>query len=165
MTHPLRATIQWLCRMAEWLAIVALIAATGLIMLQIVAREIFVSGVSWADELARFAGLAVIFLGVPALLMRDEHVKVDTFINMMPERARRFFVIANDLLMVLFCGLFVYAGYLFLLRASRFSTPALGVPNLIWYMPAIVGMSLMLLVAIDRAVSALVSGPKDDPAS
>ena len=30
--------------MAEWVAIVALIAATGLIMLQIVAREIFVAG-------------------------------------------------------------------------------------------------------------------------
>ena len=52
MTHPLRATLQWLCRMAEWVAIVALVAATTLIMAQIVAREIFVAGLSWADELA-----------------------------------------------------------------------------------------------------------------
>ena len=66
MTHPLRATLQWLCRMAEWVAIVALIAATALIMAQIVAREIFVAGLSWADELARYAGLTVIFMAVPA---------------------------------------------------------------------------------------------------
>lgn len=157
MTHPFRATISWLCWIAEWIAIVALIAATGLIMVQIVAREIFVSGVSWADELARYAGLAVIFFGVPALLARDEHVKVDMFLNMMPERTRRFFVIANDLLMVLFCGLFVYAGWLFLQRAARFSTPALGMPNLIWYTPAIAGMLLMLLVAIERAFTALTA--------
>ena len=84
MRHPLRATIQWLCRMAEAIAIMALIAATALIMLQIVAREIFVAGLSWADELARYAGLTVIFMGVPALLARDEHVKVDMFLNMMP---------------------------------------------------------------------------------
>jgi TRAP-type C4-dicarboxylate transport system permease small subunit len=164
MTHPLRATIHWLCRMALWVAIVALIAATGLIMMQIVAREIFVAGISWADELARYAGLAVIFLGVPALLVRDEHVKVDMFLNMMPERTRHFFLIANDVLMVVFCGLFVYAGWLFLQRASRFSTPALGMPNLIWYLPAIIGMLLMLLVAVDRAVIALTSGPKDQAA-
>ena len=164
MTHPFRATIYWLSRMALWVAIMALIAATGLIMLQIVAREIFVAGISWADELARYAGLAVIFLGVPALLVRDEHVKVDMFLNMMPPRTRHFFVIANDLLMVLFCAMFVYAGWLFLQRASRFSTPALGMPNLIWYMPAIIGMLLMLLVAIDRAVTALTSAPKDEPA-
>ena len=68
MTHPFRATVLWLCRMAEWVAIVALIAATGLIMAQIVARELFVAGLSWADELARYAGLTVIFMAVPALL-------------------------------------------------------------------------------------------------
>ena len=37
-------------------------------------------------------------------------------------------------------------------------------PNLIFYMPAIVGMTLMLLVAIDRAVAALTRRAKDDAA-
>jgi len=164
MTHPLRATVQWLCRVAEIVAIVALIAATGLIMLQIVAREVFVAGISWADELARYAGLTVIFMAVPALLMRDEHVKVDMFLNMMRPPIRRFFLVANEVLMVVFCALFVYAGWLFLQRASRFASPALGIPNLIWYLPAIVGMLLMLFVAVDRAVMAVVARPKDEAA-
>jgi TRAP-type C4-dicarboxylate transport system permease small subunit len=159
----LRATISWLCRAAETVAIMALIAATALIMLQIVAREVFVAGVSWADELARFAGLTVIFMGVPALLARDEHVRVDMFINMTPERMRRFFVVGNDVLMVVFSALFIYSGWLFLQRAARFSTPAMGMPNLVWYLPAIIGMLLTLLVAIQRAVAALTA--KDEAAS
>ena len=162
MTHPLRATLQWLCRMAEWVAIVALVAATTLIMAQIVAREIFVAGLSWADELARYAGLTVIFMAVPALLARDEHVKVDMFLNMMPPRTRRFVNISNDLLMVLFGAMFLIAGWQFMQRAARFSTPALGMPNLIWYMPAAIGMTLMLLVAVDRAIAALTA--KDEAA-
>jgi TRAP-type C4-dicarboxylate transport system permease small subunit len=162
MWHPLRATIQWLCRLAEAIAIVALIAATGLIMLQIVAREVLVTGLSWADELSRYAGLTVIFMGVPALLARDEHVKVDMFLNMMRPRTRRFFTVTNDVLMVVFGAMFLVAGWQFMQRAARFATPALGMPNLIFYLPAIVGMSLMLLVAIDRAVAALTSGAKDD---
>ena len=164
MWHPLRATIQWLCRMAEAIAIVALIAATALIMLQIVAREIFVAGVSWADELARYAGLTVVFMGVPALLARDEHVKVDMFLNMMRPRARHFVSVTNDVLMVVFGAMFLVAGWQFMQRAARFATPALGMPNLIFYLPAIVGMTLMLLVAIDRAVAALTAGAKDDAA-
>ncbi len=164
MWHPLRATIQWLCRAAEAVAIVALIAATALIMLQIVAREVFVAGVSWADELARYAGLTVVFMGVPALLARDEHVKVDMFLNMMRPRARHFVSVTNDVLMVVFGAMFLVAGWQFMQRAARFATPALGMPNLIFYLPAIVGMTLMLLVAIDRAVAALTAGAKDDAA-
>jgi len=164
MTPPLRATIRWLCRFAEAIAIVALIAATALIMLQIVAREVFVAGVSWADELARYAGLTVIFMGVPALLARDEHVKVDMFLNMLRPRARHFDSVTNDLLMVVFGAMFLVAGWQFMQRAARFATPALGMPNLIFYLPAIIGMTLMLLVAIDRAVAALTAGAKDDAA-
>jgi TRAP-type C4-dicarboxylate transport system permease small subunit len=163
--QPFRTTIRWLCRLAETIAIAALIAVTALIMLQIGGRELFNVGFPWADELARFAGLIVIFMGVPMLLLRDEHGKVDMFLNMIPASPRRFFIVSNDVLMVLFCAMFAYAGWLFLQRAARFSTPALGMPNLIWYLPAIVGMLLMLLVAIDRAATALASGGKDEAAS
>jgi TRAP-type transport system small permease protein len=148
--------------MAEWVAIIALIAATALIMTQIVAREIFVAGLSWADELARYAGLTVIFMGVPTLLARDEHVKVDMFLNMMPARPRRFFNITNDALMVVFAAMFLVAGWQFMQRAAQFSTPALGMPNLIFYMPAAIGMTLLFFVAIDRAVAALVPVAKDE---
>ena len=58
--------------------------------------------------------------------------------------------------------MFLIAGWQFMQRAARFSTPALGMPNLIFYMPAIIGMLLLLLVAIDRAVAALTSAPKDE---
>ena len=84
------------------------------------------------------------------------------FLNMMPPRTRRFVNIANDLLMVLFGAMFLIAGWQFMQRAARFSTPALGMPNLIWYMPAVIGMTLMLLVAIDRAIAALTA--KDEAA-
>ena len=60
--------------------------------------------------------------------------------------------------------MFLVAGWLFMQRAARFSTPALGMPNLFFYLPAIVGMTLMLLVAIDRAVAALDLRPKDEAA-
>ena len=40
-------------------------------------------------------------------------------------------------------------------RAWKFSTPAIGLPNLVYYLPAMIGMTLLLAVAIQRAIAAL----------
>ncbi len=161
------SAVMWLCRIAEWIAILALMLVTGLIMLQIVAREAFVSGIAWADELSRYAGLILIFLAVPMLLARNEHVRVDMFLLMMRPPLRRWVVLVNELLMLVFAALFLLGGWYFMQRASRFATPAMAMPNLYFYMPAFIGMGLMLLVAIDRAVMAFTDRgetPSEDAA-
>ena len=61
----------------------------GLIMVEVVARGVFNLGLPWAGELARYAGLGLIFLTVPLLLAQDAHVKVDMFLNLLPAAPRR----------------------------------------------------------------------------
>jgi TRAP-type C4-dicarboxylate transport system permease small subunit len=163
-SQPARA-LAALCRYAEIVAMWALVGITALILLQVVAREGFAAGLPWADELARYCGFCVIFLVVPILLANDEHVKVDLFLNMMPPRVRRLVAAANEVLTVVFCALFLYAGWLFMQRAWKFSTPAIGLPNLVWYLPAMIGMTLLLLVAIRRAATALGTGAHDGSAA
>ncbi|MDQ4060584.1 MAG: TRAP transporter small permease [Pseudomonadota bacterium] len=160
---PVRSALDRACRIGEALSIAMLMAATVLIMIQIVAREVFNVGIPWADELARYAGLGLIFLLVPLLLARNGHVRVDLFLNMLPRTPKRVIEIGNELLTLVFCTLFLVSGYLFMLRAGRFSTPALGMPNLLFYAPAILGMALTFLVAIDRLVLALAGKPAGAP--
>jgi len=161
MPSPPARTLAALCRYAEMVAIWALAGIVALILLQVVAREAFAAGLPWADELARYFGFCVIFLVVPILLANDGHVKVDLFLNMMPRRARRFVRAANEVLTVIFCALFLVAGWLFMQRAWKFSTPAIGLPNLVWYLPAMIGMTLLLAVAIRRVVAILGKEPAD----
>jgi TRAP-type transport system small permease protein len=141
------------CRVGEAVAMVMLALVTALILLMIVGRELFRSGLPWADELARLGGLGLIFLTAPLLLARDGHVRVDYFVNMLPEPARLAMLRVVDVLTVAFCALFLIAGWLFLQRAGRFSTPALSLPNLLFYLPAIVGVLLLALVAVHRLVT------------
>jgi TRAP-type C4-dicarboxylate transport system permease small subunit len=143
-----------LCRTAEYVAMSALAGIIGLILLQVVAREAFAAGLPWADELARYLGFCVIFLVVPILLANGEHVKVDLFLNMMSPGPRRAVGIANEVLTVVFCALFLYAGWLFMQRAWKFASPAIGIPNLVWYLPAMIGMTLLLAVAVRRTIVA-----------
>jgi TRAP-type C4-dicarboxylate transport system permease small subunit len=138
------------CRVGEAVAMVMLAIVTALILLMIVGRELLNDGVPWADELARLGGLGLIFLAAPLLLARDQHVRVDFFVNRLPPGARRAVQRVVDLLTVVFCGLFLVAGWFFLQRAGRFSTAALALPNLLFYLPAIVGVALLALVAVHR---------------
>ncbi len=154
---PLQPLLMPLCRLFEALAMVMLVVATGAIMVEVVARGMFQAGLPAVGEVARYAGLALIFLAVPLLLAHDSHVKVDMFHRMARGRAFRALSMFNELANLAFCVFFLVSCWWFMQRAGRFSTPALQMPNTWYYMPAIAGMVLTTLVALDR-VAAMVLG-------
>ena len=162
MIEMLNRAVLALSRAAEAVAIAALFAVTALIALQIGAREFLSLGIPWADEAARYAGLAVIFLGAPIILIRNEHVKIDMFVDMLPPRARGWLVLVNEILMAVFALMFLVAGWYFLERAARFSTPAIGMPNLVFYLPAAIGMMLLFLVSVSRVLTGIAAIARGD---
>ena len=79
---PLRPLLVPLCRGFEWVAMALLVACTTAIMVEVFARGVFNLGLPGAGELAKYAGLGLIFRTVPLLLAQDAHVKVDMFFNL-----------------------------------------------------------------------------------
>ena len=150
---PVKRLLDAACRAGEAVAMAMLAVVTAMILLQVVGRELLNDGMPWADEVARLGGLGLIFLTAPLLLARDLHVNVDYFANLLPKPAQRGLRKLVDLLTVVFCALFLVAGWFFLQRAGRFSTPALSLPNLAFYTPAIVGVALLALVAVQRLLA------------
>jgi len=149
---PLRPLILPLCRGFEWVAMALLVACTTAIMVEVFARGLFNLGLPGAGELAKYAGLGLIFLTVPLLLAQDAHVKVDMVFKLSKGLPRRVLAVFNELTTFAFCVLFLISCWWFMQRAARFSTPALAIPNLWYYMPAIAGMALTTLVALDRVL-------------
>lgn len=149
---PLRPLLFPLCKVLESIAMGLLVLSTSAIMAEVVARGVFQVGLPTMGELARYAGLGVIFLTVPLLLARDAHVKVDMFHRLTKGRLHRALAVFNELVTLVFCGVFLVSCWWFMQRAGRFSTPALNMPNLWYYMPAIAGMVLVTLVAMDRVL-------------
>lgn len=154
---PLRPLLAPVCRWAEWVAMAMLVVTTAAIMVEVFARGLFDLGLPGAGEVARYAGLALIFLTVPLLLARDEHVKIDMVLARTRGVPRWLLAVFNELAMLAFCLFFLVSCWWFMQRASRFSTPALSIPNLYYYMPAIVGMALTTLVSLDRVLGAVRS--------
>ena len=135
------------CRTA---AILFLALMTVLVVAQVAGRNLFNLGMAWADELARVSGIALVFLAVPILALRGQHVAVDMIVQALPPRGRRGVAVVNEVLVLLFAGLTLYALQAFLARAGGFVTPALGLPNWLFYAPVVAGYLLLAAATLAR---------------
>ena len=147
------------CRLFEIIAMMLLGVMTFLVLLQIAGRDLFGSGWPWADELARYSGLGLVYLTIPLLLLNDRHVKVDLLSSRFTGKAAYVLHVFNEALIVSFFGLFFWGGWVFMQRAAKFSTPSLGIPNWLFYLPAAIGMLLFGMVALRRLLRALKGVP------
>jgi TRAP-type C4-dicarboxylate transport system permease small subunit len=127
-------------------------------VLQVVCRNGFDLGLPWADELARFCGVSLVYLAVPLLGLRGDLIAVDMLVKAVGGRTRQAICVLNELAVFGFCAVTLYGFQAFLARAAKFSTAAMNMPNWIFYAPALAGVALLAVVSILRLVL-ILSGP------
>jgi TRAP-type C4-dicarboxylate transport system permease small subunit len=147
-----------LARVTHWgvglgLALLALMAS--LVVLQVAARNFFDLGLPWADELARFSGIGLVFLSVPALAGRQALVSVSLLPDLLSERSARWLTLLADIATLAFGVLLLWSFAEFLPRAGKFLTPAMRVPNWFYYSLALTGSLFLAIVAAERIVATL----------
>ena len=145
-----RAILARLSHVGIWLAMALLALMAGLVVLQVAARNLADLGLPWADELARFSCIGVVFVGIPALAGRQALVAVTILPDMLGGRARTGFVLVSDIATLAFCGLLLWGFAHFLPRAGKFLTPALQLPNYFYYSLALLGSVFLGLVTLYR---------------
>ncbi|MDF0601259.1 TRAP transporter small permease subunit [Psychromarinibacter sp. C21-152] len=156
----LRGALGAVARAGLWISVLLLVAISALVAGQVVARNVFSLGLPWADELARWFGIALVYLTIPHLLDRGSHIAVEFLPDRLAGKARAAVLAVSDLSVAAFAGISLVAFAGFLDRAARFKTPALGIPNMIFYIPALLGIVLLGLVAILRLAELVRGGER-----
>ena len=149
--------VERVARICERLAIGALFVMTALVTAQIIGREILSLGLPAVEELARWSGLCLVYLAVPLLFLECRHVSVDMVLVKLRGPLRKAVDIALESLTVAFTLAFLVGGWFFMQRAGKFSTPALGMPNLIFYAPVLFGMALSMLAGLVRVYRTILA--------
>lgn len=150
-----RAVIARLTRAGLVAGMVLLALMVLLVVGQVAARNFADMGLPWADEMARFACIGLVFLGVPALAGRQVLVSVSMLPDAVGPRARRWMVLISDLTTLAFAGFLLWSFAEFLPRAGKFLTPAMRVPNWIYYSLALIGFALLTATALLRVIDTL----------
>jgi TRAP-type C4-dicarboxylate transport system permease small subunit len=135
-----------------------LVVMTALIGIQVASRNMFNIGLPWADELARFAGLATVFFTIPLLQYQGRHIAVDIFSSRLRGRVAILLGVVNEAVVLLFCLLFLASFTSFFQRAAHFATPAIGMPNWLFYTPAVIGIIMCTLVTGLRLARLISTG-------
>lgn len=133
-----------------------------LIVVQVVARNLFDFGLPWADELARFCCIGLVFLTVPGLVLRHQMVAVTLLPDALNDRARRIIHVFAEIATIGFAALTLWGFAAFLPRAGKFVTPAMGMPNWGYYSLALVGTIFLVFAAGFRIIEILTSSDQAD---
>ncbi len=115
---------------------------------QIVMRNVFNSGSIVIEELARFSLISLVFLMLPVLTLERKHIVVDIVLLQLPPRVRRVFDIFIHVLMTAFSVFILVAISQIMRRNWNVRTPAIRMPNAVFYLPVTIGIAATLAASI-----------------
>jgi TRAP-type C4-dicarboxylate transport system permease small subunit len=129
----------------EKFTVAAMLSAMILLaFLQIVLRNAFSTGVSWADPLVRYLVLWVGFIGASLAGKEGKHITIEVFSRWFAGKGRRYFRAISNLISTLICGLLTFAGWTFVQNEAQMgSTSFLEIP--VWILQVIIPVSFALM--------------------
>jgi TRAP-type C4-dicarboxylate transport system permease small subunit len=106
----------------EVLLIGLLVAMMLLVGGQVILRNVFSSGISWADVASRHMVLWITFLGAMLATRSRQHIAIDVLIRFFPKRLRNSVRIGLDILAATVAFLLTQAAYAFVLSERAAGT-------------------------------------------
>lgn len=143
--------LAWLDRMNrlfEQLSMACLVSFSVLVFVQMAARNLFNLGIAEAEELSRSLDISMVFLVVPILMRKGQHITVDLFLWGIPAGLDKAMKLLAAAISIGFSALFLYSGYLYMARHWSVPSPVLKMPNIVFFGPALIGMALFLVNCI-----------------
>ncbi len=142
------------------IVILALFAMIALSFTQIILRNFFDSGISWADVTVRHLVLWVGFFGAVIATVSGRHITLDIFSRVIPEGAKRYISAIVGLGSSVVCAVLAYASFKFV-ESERLMGSELfaGVPA--WLAQAVIPVCFVLIavVAASRIIPAKAGIP------
>ncbi|HSV81627.1 MAG TPA: TRAP transporter small permease [Ramlibacter sp.] len=161
------ATFTRLCaglsRTALALAVLLLLGVVVCVQWQVVGRYVFNDTPTWAEALALLLVLYVTALGLAVGVRDAGHIGLESFVMLLPERARVKVEIVIHLLVALFGALMARSGWVWARLKWGEQKPMLGVPEGVDYVPLVIAGVLIVLFSLEHVI-ALLRGEEVEPA-
>lgn len=144
--------LRWLDEHFEEYILIALSAFTVIVIfLQVVMRYVFGNSLTWSEEVARYAFIWMIYMGISLGVKRDKHLKVDAFSMMFDKKGKIVLEMFVNVFFLAFAIIITYYGFDIAARVTRESA-ALQIPMNYVYLAPAVGMALAIIRLIQKFV-------------
>jgi len=130
------------------LASTCIIITTSLVMLNVILRYFFKTGLYWSEEVATACFVWSVFIGAAAGYKHKAHVGVDMLVNLCPPTLKKIIIIVVDLILLLINGYITYIAVIYLSLSYKKPTPVLGISTAYISSSILVSFALMTIYAV-----------------
>ena len=129
------------------------------ISLQIVLRY-FDNSISWAEELARYLFVWVIYLSISYAIRDDRHIRIQAVITLLPHTLKLICLIIADMIFLIYSCLVVYYGGHIIQRSLELGqiSSGLEVPVAVLYGSIVLGGILNVIRLIQKMIQRFFEG-------
>ena len=111
---------------------------------QIVLRQVFSTGIMWADELVRIIVLWLAMFGAIAAARDNRHIRIDALSHLLPKAAIRYLRIVVDLFAAVVCFILAWQAWRFLQLEIEFEDTVL-IDTPAWMLHVVVPVAFLLV--------------------
>lgn len=131
---------------------------TILVIMNVILRKVFSSGLSWSEEASRFLFIWVTFLG--AILANDaalhgEHMRMDFIVEKLTGVPRKLVEVVALLIVLVMLGTLFIGGVEVVQQTWPFLTSALEIPKGAVYLCAPIGFGYMFIQTLTKIVNVI----------
>lgn len=135
---------------------VLLIFTVGLVCLQIVCRYLVGKPLTWTEQLARYAFIWMMMLGIPVLFYNKNFMAFDLILNVMPEKIRKFVRVFIDLAICLFAVFWLVGAVKLCIGTANKMTSGVRIHYYWLYSAQAVSSLLIIWVMLTQAVQNII---------
>lgn len=124
----------WHVKISEWVIITSFAIVVVTTFVQIIFRYVINNSLPWADELARYCFVWLVYSGIIVSLNRGEHAFVSILTDQLTGNAKRAVAILGDILVLLLFVCITIGGIKFVQLSIGQYTSGLRIPKLFVYL-------------------------------
>lgn len=118
-----------LSHMEEIVASVLFMCTLSLVVVNVITRYVFRTGIPWSEEFATGCFVWTVFVGSAACYKRRAHVGVDIIVNRLPRIPQNIVKITIDVLMLFLLSYMSYLSVYYVYKSYRKPTAILGISS------------------------------------
>lgn len=137
--------------------LVVCVAALAILLIANVFARTFFQSIYFAEEVSKFLVMLTTFTGVSYGVRRARHIRMGAFLDAMPPKMEKVFLIIISLISALVMGIMTWFSYKYLLNAMNMGhmTPALRVPKWTFYIIMPIGFGMACIQYIRTIIKNL----------
>lgn len=130
--------LEYLTKAERALASLLMVVLTAFVVLDVAAREIFKTGIPWAQKGAVYMMIWAGFLGAILITQKVEHLRPEVADKLWKGKSKGFYLRAHNFIVLLFTAAMTYYSYLYVLESREFGDRNVIIDMPMWALQAII---------------------------